>query len=96
MVGYSKEVLFDYRHQYWLWTPFLGPIFGGLAGSCVYDLFIFTGEDSVVNTPNAAAKLHLAHAKHLENIGKGHALDITASGETGEGVHGKHPAHNIV
>jgi len=60
MVGYSKQVLFDYRHQYWLWTPILGPIFGGLAGTCVYDLLVFTGEESVVNQPNAAARSHRA------------------------------------
>jgi aquaglyceroporin related protein len=58
MVGYSKEVLFDHRRQYWLWTPILGPIFGGLAGTCVYDFFLFIGSESVVNKPNTAAKLH--------------------------------------
>jgi len=58
MVGYSKAAIWDYRHQYWLWTPILGPIFGGLAATGVYDLFIYTGEDSIVNKPNAAARLH--------------------------------------
>lgn len=59
MLGYSKEVIFDYRHQYWLWTAILGPIFGGLAGMGVYDLFIYTGEDSIINKSNAAARMHL-------------------------------------
>lgn len=96
MVGYSKEVLFDYRRQYWFWAPLLGPIFGGLAGTCVYDLFVFTGEDSVVNTPNAEAREHLAHAKHLETVGKGRVAATTAAGEVGELAHGRHPAHNVV
>jgi len=36
----------------------MGPIFGGLAGTCVYDLLVFTGEESIVNQPNAAARSH--------------------------------------
>ncbi|KAF8323295.1 aquaporin [Clavulina sp. PMI_390] len=91
MVGYSKEVLFDYRHQYWLWTPILGPITGGILGTIVYDAFLFTGDESIFNKPNAAARLHHAHSKHAEAlvIGKGHPIEI-------ENVHGRHPAHDIV
>jgi len=110
MVGYSKDVLFNYRHQYWLWTPILGPILGGLAGTCVYDLFMFTGDESIVNKPNAATKLHRARAKRVENAadGKGRACGITTSSNEAEkekeekenyseeGLHGRHPAHDIV
>jgi hypothetical protein len=110
MVGYSKDVLFNYRHQYWLWTPILGPIFGGLAGTCVYDLFMFTGDESIVNKPNAATKLYHARAKRVdpENAvdGKGNTGDITTlhlsneaekeRGDYSEGLHGRHPAHDIV
>ena len=104
MVGYSKDVLFNYRHQYWLWTPILGPIFGGLAGTCVYDLFMFTGDESIVNKPNATTKLHHARAKRVENVvaGKGREGDITNEAEkekenySEEGLHGRHPAHDIV
>jgi len=55
MAGYGREV-WNYRHQYWLWTPILGPIFGALAGTLVYDAFVFTGGESILNKPNAAAK----------------------------------------
>lgn len=109
MVGYSKDVLFNYRHQYWLWTPILGPIFGGLAGTCIYDLFMFTGDESIVNKPNAANKLHHARAKRVENVvdGKGRAAagDLTTSSNEAEkergdyseeGLHGRHLAHDIV
>jgi aquaglyceroporin related protein len=69
MVGYSKEVLFNYRHQYWLWTPILGPICGGLVGTWLYDSFVFKGTESIVNKPNAAAKLHYEQ----DNVtGEGH------------------------
>lgn len=51
MVGYSKEVLFDYRSQYWLWTPILGPLAGGLVGTIIYDGFMFTGDESIFNKP---------------------------------------------
>jgi aquaglyceroporin related protein, other eukaryote len=57
MVGYSKEVIWDYRHQYWLWAPILGPITGGLTATALYDLFVYTGEDSIFNRPNAAARI---------------------------------------
>ncbi|KIM64401.1 hypothetical protein SCLCIDRAFT_114883 [Scleroderma citrinum Foug A] len=48
MVGYGKEV-FDFRHQYWLWCPILGSIFGMQCGALAYDLLIYTGSDSIVN-----------------------------------------------
>ncbi|KAF9513463.1 hypothetical protein BS47DRAFT_1372543 [Hydnum rufescens UP504] len=51
MVGYSKQVLFDYRHQYWIWTPILGPVSGALIGTFVYDALMFTGPESVLNFP---------------------------------------------
>ncbi|KZT36216.1 aquaporin [Sistotremastrum suecicum HHB10207 ss-3] len=56
-IFYGREV-FNYRHQYWLWTPILGPIFGGLAGAFVYDAFCFTGAESILNKPNATARRH--------------------------------------
>ena len=86
MVGYSKQVLFDYRHQYWLWTPILGPIFGGLAGTCVYDFLVFTGEESVVNQPNAAAKSHRAQG--------GVVVEGTSTAVSPSSEH--LPAHDVV
>jgi len=88
MVGYSKQVLFDYRHQYWLWTPILGPIFGGLAGTCVYDIFIYTGKESIVNTPNAAARSHQA-----QEVVVGEA-QLTAAAASPSSEY--HPTHDVV
>jgi len=48
MVGYGKQV-YDFRRQYWLWCPILGPITGALTGALMYDLFLFNGEGSVIN-----------------------------------------------
>jgi hypothetical protein len=35
--------------QYWLWCGVIGPIIGAQLGAAVYDLFIYTGEDSLVS-----------------------------------------------
>ncbi|GLB38207.1 putative MIP aquaporin (TC 1.A.8) family protein [Lyophyllum shimeji] len=61
MVGYGKAV-FTYRHQYWLWCPIMAPILGGLAGGAFYDAFLFTGQESIFNKPNAAARQRHLHA----------------------------------
>ncbi|KAI9571171.1 major intrinsic protein superfamily membrane channel protein [Boletus coccyginus] len=55
MVGYGKGV-FDFRNQYWLWCPILGPILGGQVGALVYDTLIYTGPDSIVNKRNLEAE----------------------------------------
>ncbi|KAG9027548.1 hypothetical protein FRB95_007615 [Tulasnella sp. JGI-2019a] len=47
-IFYGREV-WTHRHQYWLWTPILGPIMGGLAGAGIYDTLIFTGSESRIN-----------------------------------------------
>jgi len=65
MVGYGKEV-FNFRSQYWLWCPILGSVCGGLTASFIYDALIFLGDESWLNTPNAAARRHYAHARHSE------------------------------
>ncbi|EIW80890.1 aquaporin, partial [Coniophora puteana RWD-64-598 SS2] len=58
MVGYGKGV-FTFRNQYWLWCPVIAPICGCLTGGFVYDLLIFTGSESVVNTPCVFSSLHI-------------------------------------
>ncbi|KAJ7367184.1 major intrinsic protein superfamily membrane channel protein [Mycena albidolilacea] len=61
MVGYGKQV-YTYRNHYWLWCPIIAPILGAQAGSIFYDAFIYTGEESPFNRPNAAARAHHARA----------------------------------
>ena len=95
MVGYSKEVLFNYRHQYWLWTPILGPICGGLVGTWLYDSFVFTGHESIVNKPNAVARSHWARAGHVE-IGVVRKSGTEEVREAKEGLHGRHSVHDVV
>lgn len=55
MVGYGKQV-FTYRNQYWIWCPVIAPILGALTGTFIYDLLFFTGNESVLNKPNSAAR----------------------------------------
>ncbi|GJJ14257.1 hypothetical protein Clacol_008521 [Clathrus columnatus] len=57
MAGYGKGV-FTFRDQYWLWCPVLAPLAGGVVGALVYDIFLFVGGDSVINSPNATARAH--------------------------------------
>ncbi|KII90844.1 hypothetical protein PLICRDRAFT_107336 [Plicaturopsis crispa FD-325 SS-3] len=58
MVGYGKEV-FTYRNQYWLWCAILSPILGAQVGTLIYDAFLYTGSESLLNRPNAThRRLH--------------------------------------
>ncbi|KAI0042138.1 aquaporin [Auriscalpium vulgare] len=65
MVGYGRQV-FNFRDQYWIWTPILGSLSGGLVACFVYDVLIFTGDESYINSPSASARRHFAHARHAE------------------------------
>jgi len=48
MVGYGRDV-FNYRTQYWLWCPILGPIFGMLVAGFFYDALFYRGSESPLN-----------------------------------------------
>ncbi|CAE6483263.1 unnamed protein product [Rhizoctonia solani] len=61
MAGYGRQV-WNYRSQYWLYTPVIGPIVGAILGAAVYDAFIFTGSESIFNKPDAAARRRHLHA----------------------------------
>jgi aquaglyceroporin related protein len=64
MVGYGKAV-FDFRNQYWIWCPILGPILGMQVGALVYDTLIYTGPNSFVNKPSLEAeRRHLDGCAH--------------------------------
>jgi len=65
MVGYGSKV-FSYRNQYWIWCPIIAPICGGLFGVLIYDAFIFEGEESILNKPDARARARNIHASHDE------------------------------
>ncbi|KAG9096204.1 hypothetical protein FRC06_008911, partial [Ceratobasidium sp. 370] len=56
--------VWNYRGQYWLYTPIIGPIVGAIAGTAIYDAFIFTGSESIFNKPDAAARRRHEHAPH--------------------------------
>jgi len=62
MVGYGKAV-FTFRNQYWLWCPIIAPILGAQFGTIFYDLFIFTGEESIFNKADARARQQHLHAQ---------------------------------
>ena len=60
--------VYNFRNQFWLWCIVCGPIAGGLTGALLYDLFIFTGGESWVNRPSAAARRHFAKAPPGERV----------------------------
>ncbi|KAI9443189.1 aquaporin [Lactarius indigo] len=66
MVGYGRQV-FNYRSQYWLWSPILGSFSGGVVACFVYDVFIYLGPESPINYPNEAARRNIAHNKSVES-----------------------------
>jgi len=57
MVGYGRQV-FNYRSQYWLWSPIIGSFCGGLVACFLYDVFIYLGPESPINKPNEDARRH--------------------------------------
>lgn len=50
MVGYGGAV-FNFRNQYWLWCPILGPIFGMVVAAFFYDVMLYRGSESITNKP---------------------------------------------
>ncbi|KAJ8082056.1 hypothetical protein PM082_007902 [Marasmius tenuissimus] len=52
MVGYGSAV-YSFRNQYWIWCPIMAPILGAMAGTCFYDILLFTGEESIFNRSGA-------------------------------------------
>jgi len=58
-VGYGTEV-FNFRNQYWLWCPILGPLAGGITATFLYDWLIYVGKESVFNAPSATARRYLS------------------------------------
>ena len=43
--------VFNYRSQYWIWSPILGSFCGGLIAALLYDVLIYLGPESPINTP---------------------------------------------
>jgi len=66
MVGYGSEV-FNYRSQYWIWSPILGSFCGGLVACFIYDVLIYIGPESPINRPNEAARRHTVQSKNVES-----------------------------
>ncbi|KAF8884792.1 aquaporin-like protein [Infundibulicybe gibba] len=48
MVGYGGQV-YTFRNQYWLWCPVIAPIIGAQFGALVYDVFLYTGDSSIIS-----------------------------------------------
>ncbi|KIM44759.1 hypothetical protein M413DRAFT_17714 [Hebeloma cylindrosporum] len=48
MVGYGTQV-YTIRHQYWVWGPVMATITGAQVGTMLYDVFLFSGDESIVN-----------------------------------------------
>ncbi|KAJ5533772.1 hypothetical protein N7527_000026 [Penicillium freii] len=49
MIGYGHEVWA--AGDYYFWVPMVAPILGCTFGGWLYDLFLYTGMDSPINTP---------------------------------------------
>ncbi|KAH9002553.1 aquaporin [Lactarius hatsudake] len=71
MVGYGRQgtalLMFNYRSQYWIWSPILGSFSGGVIACFVYDVFIYLGPESPINYPNEAARRHIAQSKSVDS-----------------------------
>jgi len=63
MVGYGRDV-FDFRTQYWLWCPVMAPFLGALVATFLYDAFLYTDTDSILNKPDAKARNQVLTARH--------------------------------
>ncbi|KAG2155912.1 major intrinsic protein superfamily membrane channel protein [Suillus bovinus] len=61
MVGYGSEV-FNFRSQYWLWCPIIGPILGMVVAAFFYDAMLYRGSDSITNKPSEEAERHHLHS----------------------------------
>lgn len=79
MVGYGSQV-FTFRSHYWLWCPVIAPFLGCLAGAGMYDIFLFTGKESIVNKPSRTVRKRRrrAPARQRRNIPAGPGADDTA------------------
>ncbi|KXN86707.1 hypothetical protein AN958_09698 [Leucoagaricus sp. SymC.cos] len=61
MVGYGRQV-FTASNQYWLWCPILATCLGAQVATFVYDLFLYTGADSVIYKTFAPRRLQYGSA----------------------------------
>ncbi|SPO26602.1 related to channel protein [Ustilago trichophora] len=94
MVGYGKE-LWTHNSCWWIYGPQVGCFTGGPMGALLYDLAIFTGEESPINytkqgwrqsTPARVGSRLLNSAERLEFWtsplrGVGRGRNISASGD---------------
>jgi aquaglyceroporin related protein len=74
LAGYGTEV-FTYRSQYWLWCTILGPLAGGVVACFLYDLLLYLGHDSFINTPDATARRYLVTSPKHESTSLSTVLD---------------------
>ncbi|KAF8496885.1 aquaporin-like protein [Russula emetica] len=65
MVGYGAQV-FTFRHHYWIWGSIIGSCCGGLVAALLYDLFIFRGPESFINTPSAKVRAYTVRREGRE------------------------------
>lgn len=70
MAGYGRAV-YNYRDQYWLYTPIIGPICGAIVGVFTYDLLCYLGRESILNRPDKRARRVHAHAQAAERTKPG-------------------------
>lgn len=56
----------------------LAPFAGALLGALIYDAFLFLGEESIINTPNTAAKAHFEVIGRAEGSAAGRSVAADA------------------
>jgi len=71
MVGYGGQV-FSFRHQYWIWSPLLGSVCGGVTASFIYDALIYLGPESFFNAPNESVRRQLTRQKNTSRPSGSH------------------------
>ncbi|KAG8757475.1 hypothetical protein FRC12_010307 [Ceratobasidium sp. 428] len=73
-VGYGRKV-WDYRSQYWLYAPVIGPMVGGILGALTYDLLLYTEDDNIIYKILSKAQ--------PEKGGSRDRLNLAENGESG-------------
>ena len=57
LILHFVDAVFNYRSQYWIWSPILGSFCGGVVACFIYDVFVYLGPESPINTPCVIAFL---------------------------------------
>ncbi|KAH8427836.1 MIP/aquaporin family protein [Aspergillus melleus] len=70
MIGYGPEVW--QAGNYYFWVPIVAPFLGCIFGGWLYDMFLYVGDDSPVNTPFIGLRRLVRPIGRRHNDGQSH------------------------